>query len=357
MSIAILTKSCKYFAAPYLAKALKADLYALDHSQNDFFDLKYDVKRINKDTGINCHHLIIIGARALIDAAKKLKLNSYETVAVIFSDTNCARLEKKWKPIVEKYKIFTYAMPDLIQYCYDNTVPVFQTMTLPNININKPENRIVISHSPGSKSEYKGTNYIESTIEKLKKKHAICFSSITNASWVDCLKEKSESHIFIDQITLGNNEIDQNRFHNKKKYLGVIGKSGLEGMLLGCCTISGCPEFNTEPYFPCPPIVFTNYKNFKKDLEKLLEDKESIKTIAQKQHEWALKYLSPDFVAMLVTRHMRVVVENNISNDVSNFCEALTDGVVSSFLSAVIDSGQETVNKNDGKGDDKIETI
>ena len=315
MKIAILTKSCKYFAAPYLAKALNADLYALDHTQNNFFDIECNVKRLSKDVGIKCDHLIIIGTRALLDAERKINLRRYKTVAVIFSDTTCARLEKKWKEIVKKYNIFTYAMPDLMQYCLEDTVPVFQTITLPDMSINKSDDKIVISHSPGLKGEFKGTSFIECELEKLKKKYDFDFNVSTDATWIDCLKTKASANIFIDQITLGNEEIDQNRFRNKKKYLGVVGKSGLEAMLLSCCTISGCPEFKTDKYFPCPPVIFTSYKKFKKDLEKLLKDKILIKTIAQEQKEWAEKYLSPEFVAMHITRHINkkyvIVVDFN----------------------------------------------
>lgn len=301
MSISILTQSCKYFAAPYLAESLNANLYVIDHSQDEFFG-EHKISSISR--GIRSDHLIVVGTRALLYASEKLDIKKFKTVAVIFSDTNCSRLENKWKPIVDKYGIFTYATPDLIQYCYDTTIPVYHTITIPNFKTDKTADRIVISHSPGSKVEWKGTDLIISAIEKIKNKHEITFNLLTDKSWNECLKIKAQSHIFIDQIVLGDKNFDQSRFRNNKKYLGSIGKSGLEGMLLGCCTISGCQKHNTDSYFPTPPVVYTDCKKIKKDLESLIENPDRIEIAANEQKNWAQKYLSPEFVSKHLTQHI-----------------------------------------------------
>lgn len=305
-SIAILTQSCKYFAAPFLAASLDADLYSIDHSQDNFFDIKHEAKRFNKDIGIDKEHLILIGARAVLFADAKLKLNKFKSVAIIFSDTNCARLESKWKKTINKWikKPVIYAMPDLLQYCFEDTIPCFQTITLPKTNVSKPDDKIVISHSPGIKEKYKGTKYIKSVVDLLKKKHNIEFNLITNDTWNECIKIKALSHIFIDQIVEGNNDIDQKRYRNEKLYRGALAKSGLEGMLLECCTITGCPQLVTEPYFPYPPVAYTDHKDFPDTLENLIEYKSQIETISKTQKKWADKYLSPQFVSKHLTRHI-----------------------------------------------------
>lgn len=301
MSIAVVTKSCKYFAAPFFAKALNAKLHALDHSRDNFFGIDIEVNKFTRK--LHADYLFIIGTRTLLYMAARIDFSRFKKVAVIFSDTNCARLEKQWKKVVRANDIYTYAMPDLMQYCYKNTVPIFQTFYIPDIETSKPDDHIVICHSPGQKAEYKGTDHIIKTVEKLSG-YNIELKIIKDATWEECLQAKASSHIMVDQVVLGNKNFDQGRFNNRKKYLGAVAKSGLEGMMLGCCTISGCPDYDTSEYFPGPPVVYTDYSSFYKDLKTLIEDKEKRERTAEEQLLWAKTYLSAEFIRSHAMQHI-----------------------------------------------------
>jgi len=288
MSIGILTvKHWKYFAAEHLSKALNAKLFSLT----------------TKD--IDVDHLIILGMRGL-ERYSKLKNKNFKSIAVIFSDTNFCKYHKWCNDYIRENKIAMYAMPDLDDYCFNSYRPAYQTITLPNIEIIKPTDRIVICHSPGAKAthNYKGTKQINEIIKALSEKYPIDYKVLKNLSWEECIKVKSTAHIFIDQLTKGNPHIPQKRFGGLIKYNGALGKSGIEGMLLKCCTITTMKRVETRPYFPFPPVVLTDYQNFKGDLELLIKDVEYRNGLIEKQFEWVSDYCSPEFVKFNVTRHI-----------------------------------------------------
>jgi len=287
MSIGILVPHGKYFAADHLCRALSATMYGM------------------KDKELTTDHLIIIGMRAL-EKYSKLKDKSFKSVAVIFSDTNFCKHNKWCNDYVEKNDISVYAMPDLHDYLRVPYIPVYQTITLPDIQIDKPNDRIVICHSPGKKGYFniKGTEQIDYVIKKLGKKYPIEYKVLKNESWGDCIKEKSRAHIFIDQLVKDNPYIDQIRFGGKIIYKGALGKSGIEAMMLKCCTVTTMDKPITEPYFPFPPVILTNYLEFKYDIERIITDGEHKRTHIEQQKEWVDKYCSPEFVSLHVTRHI-----------------------------------------------------
>ena len=291
MSIGILAPHGKYFAAEHLARALNAKLFGLCTKE------------------LNVEHLIIIGMRGL-KRYKKLKEKNFKSVAVIFSDTNFCRHYKWCNEYTIKNNIKVYAMPDLNDYCLQKFIPVYHTITLPDIEIVKPDDRIVICHSPGKKAEYniKGTREIGIVINELSKKYNIKYLMLQNLSWENCIKAKSTAHIFIDQLTKNNPFIDQERFGGEIKYKGALGKSGIEGMLLKCCTITTMDFHETAPFFPFPPVVLTDYFNFKADLEILINDVNYRNELIEKQYKWVEKYCSSEFVSMNVTRHISETV-------------------------------------------------
>jgi hypothetical protein len=304
-SIAILAQSAKYFAAPYLAEAIGCDLYSIDGSQNGFFCGGTQAKRWQINSRIDCRHLIIIGTMALRAVAKQIERGWYESVAVIFSDTNCCHYRKWWNPFAVLNNVHVYAMPDLADYCECEWVPVYQTMTMPNVSRKKSNLNLVVCHSPGMKGQFKGTKQIQKDLANLLPKYGCDYQELVDKPWADCIYTKASAHIFIDQLVYGNTHINQKRFGGEVAYRGAIGKSGLEGMLLKCAVITGCPRPTTAPYFPEPPVVFTAYNRFSDDLERLIADVEYRETVAEQQHAWALKYLSPEFVSKHVTRHIK----------------------------------------------------
>jgi len=291
MKIGILAPHGKYFAAEHLARALNAKLFGLYTKE------------------LNVEHLIIIGMRAL-ERYKKLKEKKFKSVAVIFSDTNFCRYYKWCNEYTIENNIPIYAMPDLNDYCLQPFTPVYHTITLPDIEINKPDNKTVICHSPGGKAgdNIKGTEQIGIIINKLSKKYNIEYLVLKNLSWGKCIKAKSTAHIFIDQLTKNNPFIDQERFGGEVKYKGALGKSGIEGMLLKCCTITTMDFYETAPFFPFPPVVLTDYEGFKYDLEVLIKDVNYRNDLIEKQYKWVKKYCSPEFVSMNVTRHINEAV-------------------------------------------------
>lgn len=288
MSIGILVPHGKYFAAEHLAKALNAVMYGLSCNE------------------LNVEHLIIIGAKAL-KKYSKLKIKNFKSVAVIYSDTNFCKYYEWCNEFTHKNNIPVYAMPDLNDYCLHSYIPAYQTITIPEIEIVKPTEKTIICHSPGKKGIYnfKGTVQINSIIKELSKDYNIDYLMLEGLSWEECMRVKSTAHIFIDQLTKNNPHIKQERFGGKIHYNGALGKSGIEGMLLKCCTITTMDIHETEPYFPFPPVVLTDFFNFKYDLEILIKDINYRNNLIKKQYEWVKKYCSPEFVTMNVTRHIK----------------------------------------------------
>jgi len=108
--------------------------------------------------------------------------------------------------------------------------------------------RITISHAPGLKErpEKKGTPIIISVINRLKQKYDFDYDHIVGVPFNECLKRKSKSHIFIDQI-------------NPK--VGGIGKNGYEALSLNCITLSSVNGFNDIPKKIRPPVINVNDEN------------------------------------------------------------------------------------------------
>ena len=289
MNLGILVPHGKYFAAEHLCRALSATMYGVSANE------------------ITVDHLIIIGMRAL-KAYSKLKNKNFKSVAVIFSDTNFCKYHKWCNDYVEENNIPVYAMPDLHDYLRVPYIPAYQTITLPKIYIEKPTDRISICHSPGKKAfmNIKGTNQINFIIKKLQKKYPIEYKVLKRHTWEDCIKEKSRSHIFIDQLTKENPYIDQTRFGGKIVYKGALGKSGIEAMMLGCCTVTTMDDPITEPHFPPPPVILTNYFDFEYQIDKLIND--GFRSYAEQQKAWVDKYCSPEFVSQHLTGHINETV-------------------------------------------------
>jgi hypothetical protein len=292
MNIGILVPHGKYFAAEHLARALGARMFGLSAKE------------------IDVEHLIIIGMKALERYSKKFKDKKFKSVAVIFSDTNFCVHNEWCNAYAKKNKITIYAMPDLHNFLTVPYIPAYQTITIPEMEINKPTDRVVICHSPGKKAVYnfKGTGQIKSIIKELSKRYNIEYKMLSKISWEDCLREKSTAHIFIDQVVKNNPCISQSRFGNKIQYNGGLGKSGIEAMLLKCCVITTMDVMSTEQYFSFPPVVLTDYFSFANDIEMLINHVEYRNSVAAKQYQWAKKYCSPEFVTAHLTRHINETV-------------------------------------------------
>jgi len=196
-------------------------------------------------------------------------------------------------------------MPDMIPFLGVEIIPAYQTMIInpiPRVN----NNILTVAHSPrnGEKSKVKGTDYINEIVRGLKMKHQFNYIFIKNYPHKECLKLKAQSDIFIDQLIYGNPDVPQQRWGEEITYEGGLGKSGIEAMLLGCCVITGGRKPDTERYFPPPPIIWTDYDNFKDHLDALIKDKDLISLCKRGQQKWAETYLNPEFVSHHITRHI-----------------------------------------------------
>jgi hypothetical protein len=302
--LAVAARTPRYFAAGHLAMALGANLYCYENRDTDFTDGRKAI-RWNGER-IDCDHLIVVGCAALRLAAKYIERGAYKTLGVVFSDTKCCTDSKWWNQFVKKNKIAVYMMPDLAQYAEVPFVPCYQALIMPEISIVKNE-ILTICHSPNKKGIWKGTQAIRQIVKELQKDYDFNYVEIVGKTWRETLEIKSRAHIFIDQLTYGNPEIPQKRFGGKINYNGSLGKSGLEGMFLGCYTITGAKEVKTEPWFPTPPCVWCGYQNFKSSLEYVISNGRNYRTGTAGMQEWARKYASPEFVTANLTRHINAI--------------------------------------------------
>jgi hypothetical protein len=78
----------------------------------------------------------------------------------------------------------------------------------------------------------------------------------------------------------------------QKLYYGGLGKSGLEAMLLNTCVVTSGIVPNTKPYFDPPPITWTSYNTFYKDIEQLIVDSSRREQQIKNQNEWAGKVIA-----------------------------------------------------------------
>lgn len=294
-SIAILTKNSTYFAAPVLAQYLKCPLYVIYNNENNFMD---GVQGIKFNNIINCDILIIIGYNAL--KAIESQLYKYKKVVYIVSDSNSCRFYKTWNHIVEKNNIKVFVMPDKIDYCTNSFIPIYQALNISG-GLNK-FNKFTITHSPRIKEKiyYKGTNQIQSIILELQNKYDFDFKIITGMSYKEAQEIKSKSHLFIDQLIFENKFINQSRWGGNIIYKGGLGKSGLEAMCMGVCTITSGEFFNTMPYFEPPPVLWTSYDSFYNDVKNIILNEELRNEYSIKQKTWCEKHILSDFMPNLL---------------------------------------------------------
>ena len=303
--IAIFAEESSLFAAPYLAEAISCNLYVMLPQYNNFFGGGKMGIPWREGKNIWEEHLIVIGYAAL--KAIEKQLDRFETVAFINSESAACR-EWRWVEDVIRYRNIThYAMPDKEPYIRNGFIPAYQHIKIkrkPDILPGKP---LVITHSPNNPEKYKlkGSKFIIDVVKELQKKHKFIFNLIQNMPMKKCIPLKGASHIFIDQVIYKNPTVPQARWGNRITYNGGLGKSGIEAMLMGVCTITGGIEPNTSEWFPVPPVVWTSYDDFSMDLERLIEDPDFRKQKAIDQKQWADKYTSAEFVANHVTQHIK----------------------------------------------------
>jgi len=237
----------------------------------------------------NTTHLIIFGVMTLKILTEKLFdiniLNNFKYCTLIISDSTFFRESKKWNSLIKKYNIEVLIMPDLLEFL-DKDIPYrpyFQHIPINNITLENKTSSVSISHSPGLKykEDLKGT----SIIRKILKNYNL--DIIYNETWENCIKRKSKSHFFIDQIQPKNHAF---------KYKGGLGKSSLEAMLTKCLTMTSAIELICEPYFSNPPIVYIDEKNLLETINYYINNNNKYIKKVSEQYMWVKKYTSKEFV-------------------------------------------------------------
>jgi len=168
----------------------------------------------------------------------------------------------------------------------------------------KDDERLILCHSPGAKftkKDTKGTKSIIQCFENIKLKHKnISYSIIHGMSNKQCLKTKAKCHIFVDQL------VDENLYNVSPPYMGGLGKSGIEGMLLGCASMTSYNNLCCEPYFPECTIIKIDSSNLEKTVEEFVLNKDLRIEVSRKQLEWASTYFSEEFFASYVFGHIGI---------------------------------------------------
>lgn len=224
--------------------------------------------------------MIIIGGGAfeLLSNRNYIKNNA----RIILTDSYYLKYRHRLNVMLKKHKV--YIMPD-IRHFYPGQARLFYPPFEMDREVEKNET-LTVSHSPANfkKMYQKGTNTVRYVVERVRKKVNFDFKLITDVDRNEALTERAKSHVFIDQYLNG-------------KYLGGIGKSGIEGMASECVVLSsGNPVGDND--IPAAPYVSVN-SNFEEKLyECLVGERE--KQI-QKQNDW-LKYVSYKFVGKHLLR-------------------------------------------------------
>jgi hypothetical protein len=302
----IFTEMSAFFASPYLAKALGCDLYVMNTEFNNFFgnNKKKGIYCGDKTEKIKDNEITIIGITALRKISKRIESGDFKNINLILCDTNSCLEYKWWNEFVSKYDIELFIMPDIKDFCFTKYKQLYQYIEIDKKLIENKNEKLLITHSPRGKIKYKkkGTDLIIKTINKLNKKYDFDFKLITNMSMVDSIKEKSKSHIFIDQLIYKNDEIDQNKFGGKIEYKGGLGKSGIEGMLLNCAVITGGIEPTSNENFKSPPIIWTDAKKIYDDLEKLIIDEYHRNNVTRNQNFWLDNYMNENYYKKILLK-------------------------------------------------------
>lgn len=154
-----------------------------------------------------------------------------------------------------------------------------------------PDDRIKISHAARNRY-FKGTDIIESIVMELKKTYPIDWVMIENVSHSEALKLKSQSDIFIDQIT--------------DKGGWGYGASSVESLALGLPTISLINP-NVASFLDSHPFISASAENLRTELIKLIEDKRLRLDYGGKGRDWVVKHHSINSVMDVLYGYYRDV--------------------------------------------------
>lgn len=136
-----------------------------------------------------------------------------------------------------------------------------------------PDGRIRIGHAARNR-KFKGSDFIEKTVEKLQEKYPIDWIMIENVSHQEALEMKSECDIFIDQIT------DAGGWG--------YGASSVESLSMGIATMTLINE-KVNAFLAKHPFVEITQENLNSKLITLIEDTELREQLGRDGRKWVEK--------------------------------------------------------------------
>ena len=283
MRVCVIAAMPEYAAAPMLAESIRHcghhvdEWYGKDSSYATFLNTHNIVTEID-----GYDKLIFCGGKTFdkFVGSKKYSHSLYFGATIILTDSFSLKEKRYMKKLIEKYECGVFAMPGIMAHY--GCKPFHHAINLPKIQ-EKKYGGVVVSHSPGLKmnGNTKGTQRImKACIEA-----GLPIDVIAGAEWVDCLKRKAKTEIFVDHVIKRNYE----RF-GASGYCGDIGKSGLEAMLLGNLVITSGELSKTEPFIPSCPVVICKPMTLAKTLVHYANDEDARKRKIEEQQEWAKKY-------------------------------------------------------------------
>jgi hypothetical protein len=253
---------------------------------------------------INNDDITIIATYPLKKLSKRIEAKEFNRVNVILCDSGAFKHYMWWNDFIKNNSINLYLMPDIAPFSLIAYKPIYQYIKIHNsLILPKRTDKLLVTHSPKNRSKMnkKGSSTIIRIVNDLQKKYDFDFKLIHNLFPDEAIMEKSKSHIFIDQLIYDNKEINQSIFGGKITYNGGLGKSGIEGMLMNCCVITGGKVPETEPHFAPPPITWTSYDKFYEDLKGLIIDEEKRNKQIEEQDKWLLQYNNKEFFRKYLT--------------------------------------------------------
>lgn len=333
MRVVLWAETILYGGAAFLIKGLNkycdASLCVLNNEPYRYgpentkvFYFRKDRKKI-KTMLKECDAIIVsasISLRYLMEIVGFKNLQSKPIILLIGDSHYCNNCNKFVKPLLGRVdggfnKLFKengikiFLMPDKYQFYDGSPIPYFPPIKISKSNIFPKNKELTVLHLPGSshKQYEKGTSEILETFERIKAERSdVNFVVPPKIDWKNCMKLKSQSHIYIDQLVKGNDNAGNWRYRNTSGiiYDGGLGKAGIESMYVGALTMASGNDIDTEPYFPKPPVVWVDRNSFEHVLRGCLLDEQGMYYTIKKQVDWARTYTTPKFVAKMILDNM-----------------------------------------------------
>jgi len=163
-------------------------------------------------------------------------------LVAFFGDTAYFRKPEYYDQLCQDLQISpVFLLPNLIPLASVPVVPLHHPMPVMKSNHG---DGVVIMHSPGrdGKAQQKGTAAIEQVLARFMD-YEFTYTRIMYKTLAECLKLKSQAHIFIDQLP-------------PPGIPSGVGRSGLEALAFGSATFSAMYDpACVDGYFDPPPVL------------------------------------------------------------------------------------------------------